>query len=243
MKAKGKGIISQGLIPDWLDKIFLGSVTPLIKFFSSIKINPNWLTGLGFIQNIIAAVFIVFEKFLVGGLFIVVAGIFDFIDGKVAAKTKSTTTYGAILDSILDRYSDIVIYLGIILYYQKNNYNLSVFVTIIALAGSVMTSYIKAIGESYHIRFRMGALRRQERITLICVGLVFTFLDQEIANIVHDVMIFFRINLGELPIMPLTLIIYFLAIFTNFSALQRFLRLRKTIRSSSFEFPNKDEVN
>ena len=241
MKSKGKGLISQGLIPDWLDKIFLGSVFPLIKFFSSVKINPNWLTLLGFVQNIIAACFIVVEKFLVGGLFIVVAGIFDFIDGKVAAKTKSTTKYGAVLDSILDRYSDIVIYLGIILYYQRNNYDISLIVTVIAIVGSVMTSYIKAIGESYGVEFRMGVLRRQERITLICVGLVFTFLNQGIVNILRDIAGFLRISLGDIPIMPLTLIIYFLAIFTNFSAIQRFIMLRKITKSGNEQQKNKVE--
>jgi CDP-diacylglycerol--glycerol-3-phosphate 3-phosphatidyltransferase len=242
MRPKGKGIISQGLIPDWLDKIFLDSVTPMIKFFSSVKINPNWLTFLSFVQNIIAAFFIVIEKFLVGGLFIVVAGIFDFIDGKVAAKTKSITIYGAILDSILDRYSDIVIYLGIILYYQRYSYDISLMVTVIAIVGSVMTSYIKAIGESYGVKFRMGALRRQERITLICVGLVFTFLNQGMANIIRDIAEFLRISLGDIPIMPLTLIIYFLAIFTNFSAIQRFVILRKITKSRN-ERPKNEVEN
>jgi CDP-diacylglycerol--glycerol-3-phosphate 3-phosphatidyltransferase len=234
MKAKGKGLISQGLIPDWLDRIFLDSVTPLIKFFSRVKVNPNWITGIGFIQNVIAAVLVAYEKFIIGGLFIVIAGIFDFIDGKVAAKLKRQTKYGAILDSVLDRYSDIVIYLGIIIYYQKNNFYMPPLITIIAMAGSVMTSYIKAIGESYGIKFRMGALRRQERITLICAGLVFSFLNQGIANILHDLGSLFHINMGKLPIMPLTLIIYFLAIFTNFSALQRFLKLRKVSKSENF---------
>lgn len=231
MKAKEKGLISQGLIPDWLDKIFLNSVTPLIKFFSSAKINPNWITVFGFLQNVIAALFIMYKELILGGLFIVVAGVFDFIDGKVAVKTKRTTQYGAILDTVLDRYSDSVIYIGIIVYYQKNNFDLSTLATIIALVGSVMTSYVKAVGDSHGIRFRMGTVRRQERITLICIGLVFTFLNQGIANILGDVAIFFRMKLGELPVMPLTPIIYFLAIFTNFSALQRFFLLRKITRS------------
>lgn len=233
MKAKAKGLISQGLIPDWLDKIFLNTVTPLIGLFSFAKINPNWLTFLGFLQNVVASVFIVCEKFLAAGLFIVVAGIFDFIDGKVAARTESTTKFGAILDSVLDRYSDIMIYLGIYLYYQRNNFNISALVTIIALVGSVMTSYLKAIGESHGIKFRMGVLRRQERITLICAGLVFSFLHQGVANLLSHVGLFSRLGMGDMPIMPLTLIVYFLAIFTNFSAIQRFLTLRKISKDQS----------
>jgi CDP-diacylglycerol--glycerol-3-phosphate 3-phosphatidyltransferase len=235
MKTKDKGLISLGLIPDWLDRIFFRSVTPLVKFFSSIRINPNWLTVLGFVQNVVAAVFIASENLMIGGLFIVIAGIFDFIDGKVAAKTHQTTAYGAVLDTVLDRYSDIVIYLGIICYYQKNRFALSAFVTAIALAGSVMTSYLKAVGDSHGIKFRIGALRRQERIALICIGLVFTFLNPGMVNLLHRLSAFFELIPGDIPVMPLTFIIYFLAIFTNFSALQRFLLLRKIIRTRNPE--------
>lgn len=237
MKAKGKGLITQGLIPDWLDKIFLDSVSPLIKLFSSIKLNPNWITVLGFIQNAVAAVFIVYEKFLIGGLFIVLAGIFDFIDGKVAVRMKRTSTFGAVLDSTLDRYSDIVIYFGIILYYQKNHFDIALVVTVLALVGSVMTSYIKAIGESYGIKFRAGALRRQERITLICIGLILTFLNTWMGKAVSDIAAFIGMPLGEIPVMPLTLIIYILAFLTNFSAIQRFGILRKITKSKDRPLP------
>jgi phosphatidylglycerophosphate synthase len=105
-----------------------------------------------------------------------------------------------------------------------------------------MTSYIKAIGESHGVKFRMGALRRQERVTLICVGLVFTFLNQGMVNILRDIAGFLRISLGDIPIMPLTLIIYFLAIFTNFSAIQRFIMLRKITISGNEQPKNKDDV-
>lgn len=230
MKSDRKGLITQGLIPDWLDKIFLDSVTPLIRLFSSIKINPNWITVLGFVQNVIAAVFIALERFLIAGLFIVIAGVFDFIDGKVAKKLDRATNFGAILDTVLDRYSDMMIYIGILLYYQNNNFELSLLIVVIAMVGSVMTSYIKALGDTYGIKFRMGLLRRQERITLICIGLVFTFLDPEIANLTHRAVGWIGIELGRLPIMPLTLMVYLLAIFTNFSALQRFFVLRKHTR-------------
>lgn len=226
-KAKGKGLINQGLIPDWLDRIFLGTVTPLIKIFSIANINPNWLTLLGFLQNVIAAILIVYEKLLAAGLFIVIAGVFDFIDGKVAMKTGKATKYGAILDSVLDRYSDIVIYLSIFLYYQNNGFHFASIATVVAIVGSVMTSYIKAIAEAHGINFRMGALRRQERITLICAGLVFSFLHPKIAWLLQDLSVAFRIDLGAIPMMPLTLIVYFLAVFTNFSAVQRFIVLRR----------------
>ena len=231
MKSKKKGLIKQGLIPDWLDKIFLGLVTPLIKFFSFIKINPNWITAFGFIQNVIASIFIFYEYFIIGGILVGTAGIFDFIDGKVAALTQSITKFGGIFDSILDRYSDIVIYLAIILYYLKNDFDMPAFATLLALVGSVMTSYIKAIGESHGFKFRMGALRRQERITLICSGLIFTFANQPIATFFHYIAGLFQISIDVLPIMPLTLVIYFMAIFTNFTSIQRFIALSKIAKN------------
>ena len=66
MISKKKGLITQGLIPDWLDKIFLNSVTPLINFFSTNNINPNWITALGFFLNLIASCFIYYGKFFIG---------------------------------------------------------------------------------------------------------------------------------------------------------------------------------
>jgi len=231
MKSKKEGLIKQGLIPDWLDKIFLGSVTPLINFFSFIKISPNWITAFGFIQNIIASIFIFYGHFIIGGILVGTAGIFDFIDGKVAALTQRITKFGGIFDSIIDRYSDIVIYLAIILYYLKNDFDMPAFATLLALVGSVMTSYIKAIGESHGFKFRMGALRRQERVTLICSGLIFTFANQPIVNFFHYIAGLFHISIGVLPIMPLSLVIYFMAIFTNFTSVQRFSALSKIAKN------------
>ena len=230
MKSKKEGLVKQGLIPDWLDNIFLGSVTPLIKFFCFTKINPNWITAFGFFQNFIASIFIFYGHFIIGGILVGTAGIFDFIDGKVATITQRVTKFGGIFDSIIYRYSDIVIYLAIILYYLKNDFDIPAFATLLALVGSVMTSYIKAIGESHGFKFRMGALRRQERVTLICAGLVFTFIHQPVVNFCHYLAGLFHIDIGVLPIMPLSLVIYFMAIFTNFTAVQRFSALGKIAR-------------
>jgi CDP-diacylglycerol--glycerol-3-phosphate 3-phosphatidyltransferase len=222
-----KELVKIGLIPDWLDDIFYKSVTPFIRFFSSTGINPNWLTFLGFLQNVVAACFIAYGQFLLACLFIVIAGIFDFIDGKVAARTHQVTTFGAIFDSTLDRYSDMVIYLGIAIYYHGAGFYLSALAAIVALIGSVMTSYIKAIGESHGFKFRVGVLRRQERITLISIGLFFTFWHTPIETFFINIAAQLHINIDSLPVMPLTLFIYFLAIFSNFTAVQRFIHLGK----------------
>jgi len=232
MISKKKGLITQGLIPDWLDKIFLNSVTPLINFFSTNNINPNWITALGFFLNIIASCFIYYGKFFIGGILVGIAGIFDFIDGKVAAATQKITKFGGIFDSILDRYSDVVIYLAIILFYQQNEFDRTVFVTLLALVGSIMTSYIKAIGESHGFKFRFGALRRQERITLLCFGLLFNFMHQVVSDFFQYIAGLFTISIDSIVITPLSLVIYFLAFFTNFTSIQRFIELIRIVKRS-----------
>lgn len=243
MKTKLRELVKIGLIPDWLDDIFLKSVTPFIKFFSKAGINPNWLTALGFLQNVVAGVYIGFGYFYIACLFIVIAGIFDFIDGKVAASTQQVTTFGAIFDSTLDRYSDIAIYLGITIYYYQKAFEIAALASIVALIGSVMTSYIKAIGESQGFRFRIGALRRQERITLISIGLFFIFLHKPIAAFFIKIAALLNITIAidSVPVMPLSLIVYFLAFFANFSAIQRFVHLGK-ISTRSDSGPQNDKM-
>lgn len=227
MKFEIKRLITKGLIPDWLDHIFFKSVTPFIKFFSLVKINPNCLTFMGFILNVIASFFIVYAYFLTACVFIIIGGIFDFIDGKVAKSTHKITKSGAILDSVLDRYSDIVIYLGIAIYYIRNDFNITAAATIIALIGSFLTSYVKAIGASHGFQFRIGALRRQERITLISIGLFFTFIHNSIVKLFLYMTNLFHVSIDNIPILPLSFVVYFLAVLTNFSSIQRFIFLLK----------------
>jgi CDP-diacylglycerol--glycerol-3-phosphate 3-phosphatidyltransferase len=231
MKSHTKGLIRHGLIPDWLDRLFFKSVTPLIKLFSAKRINPNWLTASGFLLNVLSSFFIWYGQFIVAGIIIGFAGIFDFIDGKVASLTGRVTKFGAIFDSILDRYSEILVFFTISLYFIRENFEITAFVSMLALIGSVMTSYVKAIGESHGFKFRAGALRRQERITLLFFGLIFTFAHQAIEKTLLPVASLFDSS-NHLPLMPLSLVIYFLAIFTNFSAVQRFIQLGKVSKKS-----------
>jgi CDP-diacylglycerol--glycerol-3-phosphate 3-phosphatidyltransferase len=224
MRASIKDLLKIGLIPDWLDKIFLGSVTPLINFLSHVGVHPNWITALGFVQNAAAAVFIYFGHFLVAGILVGTAGIFDFIDGKVASLSRKTTTFGAIFDSVIDRYSDIAIYLGIFLFALRRQMDLLAVISVVAMVGSVMTSYIKALGESHGVRFRAGALRRQERVTLIFAGLVLAFIHTGFERLFRPHALEDAV-LRYLPFFPLSLILYFLALFSNITALQRFREL------------------
>src|SRR5437879_8139126 len=91
----------------------------IVTVVSFLGINPNFLTFIGFTITIFASVFLARGKFLEAGLIIILAGIFDMFDGRVARINNSVTKFGAFFDSVLDRYSDIVMFLGLMIYYSK----------------------------------------------------------------------------------------------------------------------------
>lgn len=220
MKHQQQNLIRAGLIPDWLDLLFLKSVTPLIWLFSNMGINPNWITVTSLMLNAAGAVLVLTGKFLIAGVVIAVAGIFDFVDGKVAARSRRVTILGGLVDSVLDRYSDLFIFIAIAGYFAMHGFYAAALATMLAMIGAVMTSYTKALAASYGFRFRMGAVRRQERITLICFGLCFDFLDPALKNLLAGLGVIE--SAGRMAPIPLSLVIYFLAVFNNLSALQRF---------------------
>lgn len=216
--------VAQGLIPDWLDAVFLRSLVPAIRRLVVARVNPNWLTVLAFVATAAAAVLIVAGRFLTAFAFVVVGGILDFTDGKVAVLTGRETRSGAVLDSALDRYSDVVVYVALLIYFAERSHQVTALAVILALIGSMMTSYVMALGRSHGIDFRTGVLRRQDRVTLISIGLAFTplhgMIDQALRSSVASV----GVSVETVPIMPLAAVVYVLAVLSNVTALQR-LRL------------------
>jgi CDP-diacylglycerol--glycerol-3-phosphate 3-phosphatidyltransferase len=229
-----KGLLKLGLIPDWLDLLFLKSVTPIIEFFSKRGIDPNWITVSSFLLNIIAAFFIYDGQFVAAGLIIGTAGILDFVDGKVAAALKRITKFGGILDSILDRYSDMVIFGSIAVYFVQHGFLLIAVVALLALIGAAMTSYVRAVGSLHGFRFRVGAVRRQERISLICFALLFGSLDSYLQYLLVNVMGLFSTTV-LLPPLLLSIVIFLLAILTNVTAIQRIVVLARFSREADIQ--------
>jgi CDP-diacylglycerol--glycerol-3-phosphate 3-phosphatidyltransferase len=216
--------VAQGLIPDWLDAIFLRSLVPAIRRLVTAQVNPNWLTVLAFLFTLVAAVLVVADRLLLAFACLVVGGILDFTDGKVAVLTGRVTRSGAVLDSVLDRYSDAVVYLALMIYFAVRSHPITALAAVVALIGSMMTSYTMALGKSLGIDFRIGVLRRQDRVTLISVGLVFTPLHDVMAAALQGSAAGLGVSIDTVPIMPLAAIVYLLAMLSNVTALQR-LRL------------------
>jgi len=142
----------------------------LVDWLAALRVKPNILTLTGLVINIFAAILFARGIFLFAGLVVLFAGIFDMEDGEVARRTKRVTKFGAFFDSVIDRYSDVVLLLGLVIWYAKLNRMLYVALTGLVLIGSLMTSYTRARAESLIPACKVGFLERPERIVLLIIG-------------------------------------------------------------------------
>ena len=145
----------------------------LVVWLSNLRINPNVLTHIGLLINIFAMILFAKGIFLWAGLVILFAGIFDIVDGEVARRTGRVTKFGAFFDSVIDRYSDLLLLLGLIIWYAKINRIFYVGLTGLVLIGSVLTSYTRARAESLIPACKVGFLERPERVVLLIIGSLF----------------------------------------------------------------------
>ena len=136
----------------------------------ALKIHPNTLTLIGVLINVAAAWALGRDRFLLGGAIMIVANIFDFIDGKVAHLTNTVSRFGAFWDSTLDRFSDIALFLGLIYLYADLRRTDYVMVAALAMMFSIMTSYARARAESLIEKCKVGFMERPERIVLFMIG-------------------------------------------------------------------------
>lgn len=137
------------------------------------KINPNVLTFLGLVINIVAACFLAFGHFVIAGFVIIFAGLFDMVDGRVARATNQVTRFGGFFDSVLDRYSDLGLLVGLLVYYGSINRPSYVVLTAIAMAACVMISYTRTRAENLIPACKVGFLERPERVVLLILGALF----------------------------------------------------------------------
>jgi CDP-diacylglycerol--glycerol-3-phosphate 3-phosphatidyltransferase len=186
---------------DWMRLRMRGVVEPIAAFFVRLGLHPNTMTLFGLAGNIVGAIFLATGYLTVGGLLILVSGWFDGLDGAMARQLNQPTKFGAFVDSVTDRWSEMVIFLGLLIYYlgrpDGKVYCLLVFA---ATMGSVMVSYTKSRAESLGFDCNVGLLTRMERYLVMAPALVL-----------------------NLPAVALWVI----AILANFTALQRTAHVRK----------------
>ena len=142
----------------------------IINLSVALGIHPNVLTLIGVLINVAAGVALAEDRFLLAGIIMVVANIFDFIDGKVAHITGTQSAFGAFWDSTLDRFSDLALFTGLIYLYSTVGRHDYVLITTLTLIFATMTSYARARAESLVQKCKVGFMERPERIVLFMIG-------------------------------------------------------------------------
>jgi CDP-diacylglycerol--glycerol-3-phosphate 3-phosphatidyltransferase len=184
------------LLPENLQNAFMGLLTPLIKALGRRGFHPNAFTLAGLILTLMAAAALFKGHLRIGGLLILAGGLCDCIDGNLARTTGQVTRFGALFDSAIDRYSELVMFFGILAYFLGHHENLMAAAAFLAMGGSIMVSYSRARAESLGFEAAMGWMQRPERIVFIGTG-----------ALIHPLALKFAI--------------WLVAIFANLTALQR----------------------
>ena len=168
-------------------------IDPFIKLLIRLHITPNVVTALGFVGNLVAMWLFVeaaqdinasnishqpstisHQLILWAGIIILAAGLFDMMDGRLARLGKMSSTFGALWDSTLDRYSELVTLFGICLVFMQANWFWMCVVTFAAMVGSVMVSYVRARAEGLGIACKVGLMQRPERVVVTALSAIVT---------------------------------------------------------------------
>ncbi len=147
---------------------------PIVRLLIKTHITPNTLTWLGFSIALAAAAVIATGHPFIAGFMVLAAGFFDMLDGALARHTGRVTSFGAILDSTVDRISEAVLLLGVLIFYLLfgNRPTVGILFVCLALIASPLVSYIRARGEALGIECRVGIFTRPERVIALAIGLL-----------------------------------------------------------------------
>jgi CDP-diacylglycerol--glycerol-3-phosphate 3-phosphatidyltransferase len=145
----------------------------IVRLLALSRIHPNVLTALGLVINSVAAFLFAQGNFRAAGFVVIGAGLFDMVDGRVARETNRVTRFGGFFDSVVDRYSDLALFMGLQVYYSYINRPFYIVLTAIVMTGSVMVSYTRARAENTIPKCKVGFLERPERVVLIILGALF----------------------------------------------------------------------
>ena len=153
-------------------------INAMVRALAAAGVHPNILTAIGVSINVACAVLFGIGEFFLAGVVLIVANLFDMLDGNVARLTGNVTRFGSFLDSSLDRLSDMVVFLGIMMFYAGNSRQhslLNVFLAGVGMVASVMVSYTTARSEGLGVKANVGFLQRPERIVLLIIGALSTW--------------------------------------------------------------------
>jgi CDP-diacylglycerol--glycerol-3-phosphate 3-phosphatidyltransferase len=168
-------------------RVFGPIINGIVSALALSRVHPNVLTFIGLLINVWAAFLFAAAgstrldqvvKFRWAGVVLIGAGLFDMVDGRVARETHRVTRFGGFFDSVLDRYSDLGVLVGLLVYYASINRFFYVVLTAIVMTGTVMVSYTRARAENTISKCKVGFLERPERVVLIIIGALFNRMAQ-----------------------------------------------------------------
>ncbi|HUL20279.1 MAG TPA: CDP-alcohol phosphatidyltransferase family protein [Thermodesulfobacteriota bacterium] len=184
----------------------------LIKNILGERTNPNFFTILGFVTTLVASILVLRALWLPAALAIILSGLFDLFDGVAARKLGKVTAFGGFLDSVLDRYSDLLLLLALVIDGLRKGDSRLVILASFASMGTVLIPYVRAKAEALQVPCTVGLMERAERIILLSIGALLQRMEP---------------------------ILWILAIFTHFTVLQRIYyvwsRLRSTSKNNNFK--------
>ncbi|MBK6433400.1 CDP-alcohol phosphatidyltransferase family protein [Candidatus Amarolinea dominans] len=182
------------MLTQFLRRQASGILEPIARTIRVTNISPNVLTVIGFLLTVCVAGVLAAGYLQVGGILMVVAAIFDAIDGTLARVTNRTSRFGAFLDSTLDRYSEAVTFFGLLIYYNGQGNRIETILIFATLIGSLLVSYTRARAEGLGIQIKSGLFTRVERVIVLAFGLIIGWMSP---------------------------VLWILALLTNFTAVQR----------------------
>lgn len=157
-------------------------IDPSVRLMAKVGITPNMITTVGLVGNILAAAIFVYSALFVpaddytfvgvAGTVIILASLFDMVDGYLARTANLTSTFGAFYDSVLDRYCELFTLSGICFYFMKHGYDFATIVTFLSMIGSIMVSYVRARAEGLGLECKVGLMQRPERVVLTSLGAI-----------------------------------------------------------------------
>ena len=210
---------------DWLQQLIYKIINPVVHGMIKVGITPNFITTTGLVMNIVAACVFVYAGMYKpgelayvgwGGGIVLFAGLFDMMDGRVARLGNMSSKFGALYDSVLDRYSELMTFFGICYYLSMKDYFFYALIAFVALIGSLMVSYVRARAEGLGIECKVGFMQRPERVVLTSLGALF-------CGVFKDITAFE-------PILILIVPLAFVALFANITAFARVRHCYKAMK-------------
>lgn len=214
---------------DALQQLIYKIINPLVYGMIKIGITPNVVTTIGFLGNVLAAALLVYAStqetvidqfywIAWSGATIIIFSLFDMLDGQVARLGGMTSTFGAMYDSVLDRYCELFTLGGITYYLMETGYEIGAIITFLALIGSIMVSYVRARAEGLDIECKIGFMQRPERVVITSVAALACGIYGYNAEVpAFD------------PILILVVAMGIIAVFANLTAFARIMHCRKQL--------------